>query len=409
MHTDAERLRILWVLPRPLVPLDAGGKIRTWNILRLLARGHEVTVIGLSPDGALDLVPREECGLFRRLVPVAWSEPRKGSVRFWLAVLANLGSRHAFVLSKYASSSLRHEIEQLVRAESYDVLVADFLQVTRSIPETGLPRVVFQHNVESMIRWRHAQSRAWGATRLYLLWEWVRMARWERRICREYEGVLAVSPEDAEYFRKEWGARRVWTVSTGVDAERFSMEGPRVEPADDLVFTGSMDWEANADGIGWFLDRVWPLILEVRPDTTLGVVGRNPPHWLVRVCQQAGGVTVTGRVPDVRVYMRGARVFIVPIRFGGGTRIKIYEAMAMGLPVVSTSIGAEGLGLEAGRHVLLADRPEAFAGSVVELLEDRNRAEFLAGQARKEVVEKRTWHHAARELESALQSVLRGG
>jgi glycosyltransferase involved in cell wall biosynthesis len=411
-RSDSARMKVLWVLPRPLEPLDTGGKIRTWNTLRYLARQHDITVIGLQPklEGVVHaLVPAKGRELFHSLIPVPWSEPVKGSPRFWLKVLANLLSPHSFVMAKYRNSVLEQRIRQLVASERYDIVVADFLHITRSVPETGVPRVVFQHNVEAQIRQRHYRDHGWGITRAFLAWEWLRMDRWERKICREYDGVIAVSEEDAAWFRDRCGAKRVWTVPTGVDETYFTPDGDRTKPGWDLVFSGSMDWEANSLGMRWFLEDVLPLIRRLRPGTAVGVIGRNPPDWLRALADETGGVTVTGRVEDIRPYVRSGLLYIVPIRFGGGTRIKIFEAMAMGLPVVSTPIGAEGLQLRDGRHIALAERPEDFSAAVLRLLDDRSAAEEMARTAREHVLHSNSWSRVAEIFGDALASAKAAG
>jgi glycosyltransferase involved in cell wall biosynthesis len=189
-----------------------------------------------------------------------------------------------------------------------------------------------------------------------------------------------VSPEDAEVFRRQYGVHDVSSVPTGVDTEFFRPSGREARQPHEIVFTGSMDWMPNEDAIEWFVRDVLPSIRARVPDVSLTVVGRNPPAAVRALQASDTGIIVTGSVPDVRPYMERAAVFIVPIRIGGGTRLKIFEAMGMERPVVSTTIGAEGLPVRDGVDVLLADAPEAFAGAVVSLLLDPALANAI-GQA----------------------------
>lgn len=168
--------------------------------------------------------------------------------------------------------------------------------------------------------------------------------------------------------------------------------------ATDLVFVGSMDWMPNVDGITWFFEEVFPLIRERRPETTAAVVGRTPPKSLSKYPAK-----ITGTVPDVRPYLWGSKVSIVPLRVGGGTRLKIYEAMAARVPVVSTTIGAEGLEAVDGRDLLLGDTPQQFAAQCLRLLSDRELRDSLVDSAARQVADRFSWEHVARVFERVLE------
>jgi glycosyltransferase involved in cell wall biosynthesis len=231
-----------------------------------------------------------------------------------------------------------------------------------------------------MIWERHAQVAAHLVKKAYMREQWRRMRRHEAAECRRFDHVIAVSPQDAEVFRRDFGVRSVTDVPTGVDTEYFRPSGREARLPHELVFTGSMDWLPNEDAILWFAAEILPRVRARVPGATLTVVGRNPTP-AVRALDGAGGVTVTGSVPDVRPYIERAAAFVVPIRIGGGTRLKIYEAMAMGRAVVSTAVGAEGLPVRDGVDAVLADAPDAFADAVVALLTDPARAEAVGREA----------------------------
>jgi glycosyltransferase involved in cell wall biosynthesis len=194
-------------------------------------------------------------------------------------------------------------------------------------------------------------------------------------------------------------------IPTGVDLEYFRPEPGNEQPYT-LVFTGAMDWLANQDAICYFVDEILPLVREQVPETDLWVVGRNPSERVRSLAEKKNGITVTGEVEDVRPYVRDAAVYIVPLRVGGGTRLKIFEAMAMGKAVVSTSIGAEGLPVRDGENILLADERQDFAQKIVNLLRDpatRNRL----GQAGRRLVESEySWRAVAGRFDSMLQRVV---
>jgi glycosyltransferase involved in cell wall biosynthesis len=265
-----------------------------------------------------------------------------------------------------------------------------------NIPD-ALPRpcVLFQHNVESMIWERHAAVAASPLRRAYLRRQWHRMLAFERHQCRQFDHVVAVSPEDAEWFARAYGVRNVTSVPTGVDTDYFQPADHGPQDPHALVFTGSMDWMPNGDAMQFFADDVLPGIAAELPDVTLSIVGRKPSPAVRALAARHPRLSVTGTVPDVRPYLARARVFVVPLRIGGGTRLKIYEAMAMGKAIVSTSIGAEGLPVRHGEHLLIADTPAAFAAAVLRLLRDPEEAAALGVRAAQLVRSRFGWRQAA--------------
>jgi glycosyltransferase involved in cell wall biosynthesis len=221
------------------------------------------------------------------------------------------------------------------------------------------------------------------------------MQRFEQKMCRRFDCVVTVSREDSETIQKEYGAAQVFDVPTGVDTKFFRPTGEVQRDPHNLVFTGSMDWLPNEDAIRYFTEQIMPQVKLAVPELTLTVVGRNPFPGLVDLSKRDPSIIVTGRVDDVRPYMERATAYVVPLRIGGGTRLKIYEAMAMEKPIISTTIGAEGLPLRDGEHLLLADTAEAFAQSIVRVLSDETLAKRLGKQAACEVREKFAWSTVA--------------
>jgi glycosyltransferase involved in cell wall biosynthesis len=224
-----------------------------------------------------------------------------------------------------------------------------------------------------------------------------KMRRFEGQALRSFDGVIAVSERDGQQFRKSYAVADPQVIPTGVDLDFFAWQAPLSPGAGQpptAVFTGSMDWAANVDGVRFFLAEVWPLVLARQPDARFTVVGRHPPAALVREAEGVAGVSFTGFVDDVRTHVRPAQAFVIPLRVGGGTRIKAFEAMAMGCPVVSTAIGIEGLGVTSGEHYLLADSAAEQAEAVLRLFTQAPLRQALA-QAARTVVEQRFGHLVA--------------
>jgi glycosyltransferase involved in cell wall biosynthesis len=267
-----------------------------------------------------------------------------------------------------------------------------------------VPVVFFSHNVEHMI-WKRlcdVETRWWRRALLEI--EWRKMRRYESRACARAKLTVAVSDADRAALAAQAPGAGLRAIPTGVDLSYFTPNGYREAPAA-LVFTGSMDWYPNEDAILYFLEQILPLVRREMPGLTLSVVGRNPTPRLLAAAG-AAGIRVTGTVSDIRPYVAEAAVYIVPLRIGGGTRLKIFEALAMGKAVVSTSVGAEGLPLVDGEHFLKADDPPAFAAAVAALLRDPERRKALGAAGRRLVEERYSWRHAAREFESRCREVL---
>jgi glycosyltransferase involved in cell wall biosynthesis len=221
--------------------------------------------------------------------------------------------------------------------------------------------------------------------RAYMGEQWRRMRRLEREQCLRFDHVVAVSGEDAAVFREQYGVKRVSSVPTGVDTDFFRPSGTVSQRPANIVFTGSMDWMPNEDGMSFFVEEVLPAITRAVPEVTLTIVGRRPSAKVRALTEGRPHVTVTGTVPDVRPFLEEAAVVVVPLRIGGGTRIKIYEAMGMERAVVSTTIGAEGLDVTDGRHIVLADDAATFADAVIALLQAPERAAEIGDAAAQHV------------------------
>ncbi len=392
-------MHILWIKTELLHPVDKGGRIRTYQMLRALAREHEISYLTLD-DGtaASDAVAKagEYCA---RVEAVPFAPPAKGSLGFYGALLANLASSLPYAVARYEVPALRARLRALCAAHKVDVVVCDFLAPSINVPsDLGVPVLLFQHNVEAMIWERHARVATHPLKKAYMTEQWRRMKRFEASECQRVSRVVAVSPQDADVFRKEYGVADVPDVPTGVDTSYFVRQPDVVRVPGSMVFTGSMDWMPNEDGIAWFVESILPRIRAAMPTATLTIVGRNPTAKVQSLHAPGAGVTVTGSVPDVRPFLAAHQLFVVPLRVGGGTRLKIYEGMTMGLPTVSTTIGAEGLPVRDGEHLVLADDPDAFARECVSLLRDPVRAVSMGNAADAYVREHFGWDGVARRF-----------
>ncbi|HJP91462.1 MAG TPA: glycosyltransferase [Pyrinomonadaceae bacterium] len=394
-------MRILWLKTELLHPVDKGGKIRTYNMLKELKRDHHVTYLTLD-DGSASVEDRQNAAEYcHELVCIPHARREKFTPGFYGELLLNLISRQPYAIKKYESHAMHEEILEREHNGSFDLLVCDFLAPAVNVPrDLNTPAILFQHNVEAMIWKRHYYVHSNPLKKIYLYGQWRKMRRFETQMCRRFDRVIAVSADDREQMKREYGAESVFDVPTGVDTEFFRPSGKTEASAHNLVFTGSMDWLPNDDAIRYFMRDIMPLIKKRTPNVTLTVVGRNPTPALVALSKEDPSLIITGRVDDVRPYIEKAAAYIVPLRIGGGTRLKIFEAMAMEKAVISTTVGAEGLPLSNGVELLLADDPVAFADAVVRILIDTAYAFKLGRKAAATVRKNNGWRQVTESFVS---------
>jgi polysaccharide biosynthesis protein PslH len=395
-------MKILWVKSGPLFPADTGGKIRTLNMLRELSALHEVTYLSLLPS-SVPLHPDEEPDRYaQHKIWIPFADYPRRSTRFFIQLFFGMVSSKPFALSKHYSSELRQRLIELDEAGNFDLIICDFLASALHFVgrDWVTPTVLFQHNMEAQIWQRIAANQKGLISRWFMGLQHRRMLRWEVALSGLFDGVVTVSPEDTRIARDSYGLRNVLgDVPPGVDTHYFqptSNSTAKTPPI--LAFLGSMDWMPNVEGLLWFVAKVYPLVKAAHPSVRLRVVGRRPGHEILNLAVADSSIEVTGTVEDVRPCLLDARALVVPLLAGGGTRIKILEAMAMGLPVVSTTIGAEGLPFENGRHLLLADTPQEIANACSALLLDPTLADQVSQAARVAVVERYSWAAASRRF-----------
>ena len=385
-----------------LWPLTSGGRQRSFHMAAELARRHQVVVVtthgpGDDGDELARQMPQAE-----RVISVPFAPAKHGTPKFFLSLAASWFSRDPVDITKWTSAGVRRAVAAEAARAPFDVVVADFLTAMPNVHGTGkTPVVMFEHNVEYLI-WKRLcdlEKRPWR--RLLLEMEWRKLRRSEIRACHEASLTIAVSEDDRARLAEMAPGARVMAAPTGTDVGYFRPNG-MPEVANRLVFSGSMDWYPNEDAMVHFVETTLPLIRREIPDVSLTIVGRRPSAK-VKALGELPGIHVTGTVDDVRPHVLEAPVYIVPLRAGGGTRLKIFEALSMGRAVVSTTVGAEGLGLESGQQAILADTPETFSRAVVDLLRDPARRAALGAEGRRMVEEHHSWASVTRVFETQLR------
>lgn len=361
-------MKILWVKAGKLLPVDTGGKIRSFNILRHLAREHEVTLLSYY-GGQRD--PVYEAAISDSLpgAQTIHTAAPEGALAQSLDYILHLPSAAPYAVKKFTHPSVRQAVARSLSDGILDVAVCDFLSASLNFPaDPPTPVVLFQHNVETMLWRRMADTETSPLRKLSYRIEARKMTAYESRALHRFQHVIAVSDHDRDAMLTLSPETSITVVPTGVDTEKYHVvpSAPGNPPL--IVFTGSMDWEPNIDAVEYFCRDIWPAILATSPHARFQIVGRNPHARVRRLASPS--VEVTGTVPSVADYLAAATVVIVPLRIGGGTRLKIFEAMATAKAMVSTSIGAEGLDVVSGRDLLLADDARSFADGILQLLRD---------------------------------------
>lgn len=396
-----EAMKILWIKADFLHPTTKGGHIRTLEMLRRLHQRHEIHYVGFAEAGETE-GPRRSAEYSTRAYPVSHRPAHKDSAAFLAQAAAGLFSSLPVAISRYRSSRMARQIEELRTAERFDQIVCDFLTPAVNVRDLS-DCVLFQHNVETVIWRRHAALTADPIRRWYFRKQAEKMLRYEGEACRSARHVIAVSETDACLMRTLFGATRVSVAPTGVDVDFFRPPESSATVSD-LVFVGSMDWSPNVEGVLYFVREVLPLIRRRRPECSLAIVGRTPRNEIAALPRKDPWIRVTGTVADIRPYLWGSSVSIVPLRIGGGTRLKVYEAMAAKTAVVSTSVGAEGLDVSSPENIRLADDPEAFAEQCLALLEDEGERTRMAQAAWEHVAGRFSWDRVASSFERILES-----
>ena len=383
-------------------PPDNGSKIRVYNLIRQLSPQHGLTLISFIPSMA-------EKAYVPYLKPycedVAVVEARPFRPREGKALLGFFSPIPRSLISIY-NQEMETLVKRKVAENGFDLVIASTVPMAGyALRVQGIPRILEDHNF--MTLWMEEQYRAqthWGKRFRYWL-TWQKSRRFERKTIRQFEACVMVSQRDAEGVRRLLpGYGPVEVIPNGVDLEHYAFSATRPE-ANTLIFNGALTYSANYDAMQYFLTEIYPLIKQRLPEVSLRITGCTEG---VAVKQLAidDSVTLTGYVDDIRPLVAGSTACVVPLRTGGGTRLKILEAMALGTPVVATSKGAEGLDVQHGEHLLIADEPQAFAEQAVHLLQDTGLRAQLAASARKLVETKYDWQAIGRKLDAFLRMLV---
>lgn len=386
-------LLLTQVLP---YPPDSGPKIKTWNVLKYLAERHKVTLASfVRGDQSADVAH------LRRYCQAVHTTPmERGVVQDGLAMVRSLLMRQPWMMVRDDRVGMRRLVDRLAAEGSFDVVHADQLnmgQYAAQVPDAF--KVLDAHNALGLLYKRLWETMPPGPRKWLLGRDWRQLESYEGRFVREFDAVLAVSHEDKTALQEAAGESvDITVIPIAIDTDEVAVVERQSNPRH-ILHIGTMYWPPNIDGVLWFARRVFPLIRQQRPDVQFDVVGARPPREITALSGDESGINVTGYVPAPTPYYQQAALMVVPLRAGGGMRVKILNALARGIPVVSTTLGCEGIDVMPGRDVLTGDTPEAFAAQALQILNDPGLGRELAANGRRLIEEKYDYRNACQPLD----------
>jgi sugar transferase (PEP-CTERM/EpsH1 system associated) len=378
-----------------------GFGTRVYQLMRQIASRHDATLLCYASPG------NENVARLREEFPVEAVERKPESTAAKrLSQLRSLASRMPYDCHTTHSREMQQAIDRLFAERAFDLVQLESTLLAPFRFPAGTRIVIDEHNIDYETYARMHETETSPLRRAFYRDQERRFQRWERRWWQEAAACVATSEREAGIMRRHAPDTLVAAVPNGVDVDYFRPDASAIEPRT-LVFNGVLDYRPNIDGVNFLVDEVLPLLRERFPNVRLTIVGRGPASEIKSL--ERRGVAATGEVPDVRPYLRGAAVVVVPIRMGSGTRLKVVEALSLAKPVVSTTLGCEGVDVRDREHLLIGDTPQAFAAQVERLLDDAEAGERL-GRAGRELMERQySWEYAGRLLEEVYESVVGAG
>jgi glycosyltransferase involved in cell wall biosynthesis len=397
------RFRILWLSHFVPYPPKGGCFQRSYNLISRVGRDHDVHLIALRhkaathPESQIAMAKEELLRHCRTVEIVDISSATTGSGLAGRA-LKSVATATPFNVSVYESGAMRDRIRSLCSRVPFDVFHYDTIGLAQYLPDTGSgPTVMTHHGAESHMIHRRIRLERNLVKKAFFAFEWLALERYERNMCRRFDANVTMSDHgiapDAAFT----------TVANGVDVGYFTPSPG--SNGHSVVFAGRLDQYSNRDGIIHFMAEAWPALTQQFPDATIHILGHNPPEELRQIAARSPQVTVTGFVDDIRPYFQRATAAICPVRDGGGTRIKVLDALAQGMPLVSTSIGCEGIDVVPERDVLIADSAADFARQLGRIFTDADLRQRLAVNGRRVTEDKYSWDALAAQLVGVYERV----
>jgi glycosyltransferase involved in cell wall biosynthesis len=392
-------MRILLLTPTLPYPLDTGGRIVVFNTIKHLAKRHEIFLVSLIQEGQKKHVPflNDYCvSVETVLKDISFS--KKG-------LFLNLFSPIPYNMVRYHSREMEEKLKEIIPKHQFDLMQIEHLHMAQYAMFAGrIPVILRQHNVESVMMERYYKYAFNTLERMYAYFQWMKLLRYERKICLKSDLVITLSKADEGHIKRLSPQINTEVVSCGVDFEYFNSPFlPRKK--DKIIYVGGLFFRPAFEAISYFLTNIWPRIKENSPEVKFYILGNCPAEKYKKI-KNIPDVIFLDPVEDVRPHMATSTLLVVPYRIASGVRLKILESMAMKLPLVSTSIGCEGIEILNEEHILIADTPEAFAWQVIRLLKDKDLRNRLTDNAYRLVKSKYTWENVTEKLQQVYSQII---
>jgi sugar transferase (PEP-CTERM/EpsH1 system associated) len=387
-------MKILFMTSKTPLPMNEGHALRTFNLLKAAAHKHDVTLLSCVkfPVEYQHKEDLEKLCVSVRLFDVP---ENRSTYRTAISAAINLAEQRPYISRKYNLPALRENVRSLLTHQKFDLVHLDMLPLGVFLDEIGIPTLLNEHNVESALLKRRAEGTTNPVIKWYLKGQQKRLELFESQVASRVSHVITCSEEDKLLLSRMAPNQNISVVPNGVDIDWYTSTGVIQEESSQLVFVGGMNWFPNRDAVVWFDEMIYPLLQQKVPEARLDVVGKSDP---VVPLHNGTHIVMRGFVDDTRPYLEKASIVIVPIRVGGGTRLKVLEAMSMGKAIVSTTAGVEGIRVEHERHLLIADTPADFVDCIIKLINNPQRRKKLGATARELACSRYHWDSIGQSL-----------
>ena len=381
-------------------PLNSGHRIRTFHLLKGLSRENNVQVLCFGDNSEAAYEIEKHCASVN-LIP---DNKAAGKWQLYISALLNVFSITPLSIVCRYSPQLKKRVDEHITRQNPDIVFCDGIHMAPHISSNMKNMILSEHNIESTIIRRYILVEKNIAKKIFAFLEWRKMRHFENKQWQRFSKIFVCSETDKIEVLRRVGQKNIEVIPNGVDIQYYSPRQVDKKP-NSLIYSGLMNWRPNEDAVIFFLKKIYPLAKKRIPDISFAIVGKDPSYAITKCAQSDASITITGFVDDVRLYVHASELFIVPLRIGSGTRLKILEAMAMGKAVISTSIGCEGIDVTHERNIIIADTPENFAKGVIRLLNDPVQRDKIAEEGRRMVKEKYSWEIINQRLNKSIMDI----
>ena len=403
-------MKILWISHILPYPPKGGVMQRSYNLIKEVAKENEVYLFAFNQKAWLptkeDIIKaKKEFERFCKKVEVFELPSDKSKFAWYKLVIKSFFSKDGYTINWTKSKIMAKKIKEFLATNHIDLIHCDTIGLAEYVKDIKeIPKVLNHHNIESHMMLRRAKKEKNLFKKIYFYVEGLKLKKYENRICPKFDINLVVSELDKERLLNIALNSKIAVIPNGVNINYFKPLNSKIK-RHNIVFAGRMNAYPNEDAVIWFLKEIWPLLKKEVPDATFTIAGRNPTPRIKKFAKNDPSILVTGYVDDIRPFIAQAEVYICPIRDGGGTKLKILDAMAMGKIIVTTTIGAEGLGVIHERHVLIANDPKIFASQVLLVFNNPDLRKYLSQNARQLVKKEYSWEIIGKKLNSLYQKM----